>query len=195
MSTTYYVVKEGHQTGIFTSASEAISQIDGHPQAFVKTFTDQSAAEEFLNASPDSEANQHIIAYVDGSFDTKTKRYSSGIVLLDGQKIVDEFSHVYNDQKYNESHQIAGEVFGAAHAIQRAIQRGYQRITIYYDYLGIEKWATGEWRANKPVSKDYIKFIEKVKPLIDIDFKKVKAHSGEEYNERADQLAKQALAD
>ena len=34
-------------------------------------------------------------------------------------------------------------------AIQKAIELGVEELKIYYDYEGIEKWASGEWKANK----------------------------------------------
>ena len=43
---------------------------------------------------------------------------------------------------------IAGELAGAKAAINKAISLGLKEITILYDYMGIEKWASKEWTAN-----------------------------------------------
>ena len=73
-----------------------------------------------------------------------------------------------------------------------------KKITIFYDYEGIEKWATGEWTARKDVAIDYKKRVQRHLMLlryehkIEIIFTKVKAHSGEEFNEKVDRLAKSA---
>ena len=67
------------------------------------------------------------------------------------------------------------------------------RNNIYYDYLGIEKWATHEWKANKPGTIDYVKFIDSVSNKIKINFKKVRGHIGIDSNEEADKLAKKAV--
>ena len=64
---------------------------------------------------------------------------------------------------------------------------------IYYDYEGIEKWATHQWKANKEGTKNYQRFIDQSKEIIDIHFIKVLAHSGDFYNERADLIAKKAV--
>ena len=61
------------------------------------------------------------------------------------------------------------------------------------NYIGIEKWALGEWRANKPVSQDYVEAFKKLATKIDVEFVKVKAHSGVEFSELVDQLAKDAF--
>ena len=63
---------------------------------------------------------------------------------------------------------------------------------LYYDYQGIESWATGEWKRNKPGTiryKEFYDHLQKVK----VYFHKVKGHSGVELNEAVDQLAKAAL--
>ena len=59
--------------------------------------------------------------------------------------------------------------------------------------MGIEKWATREWKAKKNVSTDYILLFDQVSNGIKVNFQKVKAHSGNEFNEIVDQLAKRAL--
>ena len=66
-------------------------------------------------------------------------------------------------------------------------------ICIYYDYEGIEKWANHQWQANRPGTKAYQSFIDASRQKIDIRFIKVLAHSGDFYNEMADQLAKKAV--
>ena len=66
-------------------------------------------------------------------------------------------------------------------------------IAIYYDYEGIAKWCTGEWRANKPGTIAYRDFYEKISEDIDITFVKVQGHSNDKYNDMADALAKDAL--
>ena len=53
--------------------------------------------------------------------------------------------------------------------------------------------ANNVWKANKPGTKKYKEFIVNKRRLIDISFEKVAAHTGDTYNEMADQLAKEAL--
>lgn len=188
----YYVVKSGGKSGIFDSESAALQAIDGKPNSFVKSFTSKKAAEDFLNGA--EQQNEKVIdVYVDGSFDQVTQNYSYGAIFVkDGEK-AHELSRVGNNPKYIESHQIAGEVFGALAAIKWALVHHYDAINVHYDYLGIEKWALGEWTAKKPVSKDYLLHFKKLVAQIKINFIKVKAHDGVEFNEQADKLARKVL--
>ena len=78
-------------------------------------------------------------------------------------------------------------------AINWAIQYNKKRITIYYDYEGIEKWASGQWRVTKRITKKYICFINDKKNKLNIEFIKVPAHAGIHLNEEVDALAKNAL--
>ena len=78
-------------------------------------------------------------------------------------------------------------------AIQQAIELGVKELKIYYDYEGIEKWASGEWKANKALTKFYSGYIAAAKNVITIEFEHVKAHTGIDGNEEADRLAKEAV--
>jgi len=192
----YYAVKKGRKTGIFSTWPEAQKQVSGFPGAQFKSFQSRSEAETFVTDGSEirpSVTSDSLIAYVDGSFDKRAKTYSYGVVLLKNEHVLAELSNADSDPKYAESFQIAGECFGALNAIRWAIEHGIKAISIYYDYLGIEMWATGQWKANKTVSKDYVKFFQSYSKKIDVSFVKVKAHTGVKYNERADELAKKAL--
>ena len=64
-----------------------------------------------------------------------------------------------------------------------------------YDYIGVSKFATGEYKAKTDVTKDYQHAMKKYKELINISFQKVKAHAsesegGSKYNDVADKLSK-----
>lgn len=196
MAKKYYAVKKGRQTGVFSSWADTQKVISGYSNAEFKSFPTLKEAEDYLNntsQSIDTDKPDLLWAYVDGSFDKASKRYSYGVVLIKNNTILETIANSDNDSNYTDSFQIAGECFGALNAIKWAINHNYDRIVIFYDYLGIEMWAKEKWRANKPVSKDYVAHFKKFAKQIKVDFVKVKAHSGVEYNELADQLAKDAL--
>ncbi len=134
----------------------------------------------------------HLIAYVDGSYDHSQLRYAYGCVLVLSQEEV-TLNGSDNHEDYVSMRNVAGEIMGSEQAVLWALEHGYKKITIYYDYEGIEKWANGIWKANKPGTQRYKAFIAEKRQKIEIAFQKVAAHTGVKYNEMADRLAKEAL--
>lgn len=197
MATKFYAVRKGKKPGIYRTWPEAQKQIMGFSGAEFKSFPTEREAQDFITPPEQVEvdwaAADTIEAYVDGSFDRISNRYSYGVVIVKNGEVLDSFYQAGSDSRYVESFQIAGEVFGALAAIRWAIKHNYRAIQIRYDYMGIEQWALGMWKTNKPVSKDYVQQFKQLAPQITVRFKKEKAHTGVEYNELADELAKKAL--
>ena len=50
---------------------------------------------------------------------------------------------------------------GVKEAINWSIACSKKKITVFYDYEGIEKWATGEWRAKKNLTKNMFLLFKK----------------------------------
>lgn len=136
--------------------------------------------------------SDHLIAYVDGSYDHSQLRYAYGCVLVLPEEEV-TLNGSDNHEDYVSMRNVAGEIMGSEQAVLWALEQGYKKVTIYYDYEGIEKWANGIWKANKPGTQRYKAFIAEKRQEIEIIFRKVAAHTGVKYNEMADQLAKEAL--
>lgn len=189
----FYAVKKGRKTGIFLTWSECEEQVKGFKGAIHKAFSTKQEAQLFLEDQPIQNDVNGLIAYVDGSYNVKTKEYGYGCVLLEGQNVIEQFYGKGSHVDYVSMRNVAGEILASEKAIQYAIEHHYSLICIYYDYEGIEKWATKQWKANKVGTQAYQNFIENSKNHIHISFMKVVAHSGDMYNEIADQLAKKAV--
>lgn len=134
-----------------------------------------------------------IEAYIDGSYEHASKTYGSGAVILKDGKILDEISYTGKNPNYVSMRNVAGEIEASMLAMKYCIDKGYKDLVIYFDYNGIEKWCTGEWKANKEGTKHYREFCIEAMKKINVSFKKVKAHSGDKYNDIADKLAKEAV--
>lgn len=78
-------------------------------------------------------------------------------------------------------------------AVQKAIEKGIQKITIFYDYEGILKWLTKEWGTNTNYTESYVDEMTLYSQQIKMGFVKVKSHVGIIYNELADEIATNAL--
>lgn len=193
MAKKFYAVKKGYTRGIFYNWEDCKKQIEGYSGAIYKGFTSLEDANRFLDSGDnESDDTTDLIAYVDGSYNICTKEFSYGMIILNGDS-EEYFSEKYNDPELAVMRNVAGEIMGSMSAMEYCLFKGFKSITIYYDYEGIEKWCNGYWKTNKIGTKRYKEYYENIKNKIHIIFKKVKAHSGDKYNDIADKLAKKAL--
>ena len=194
MAKKVYAVKKGRETGIFTDWDTCKKQVDGFPGAEYKSFADANEALVYLGlANVETDNYNGIKAYVDGSFDQSTNRFSCGVVILNGESESITLNKSFEDPGAATHRNVAGEVMGSRMAIQYCLDNGISEIRIYHDYEGVAKWANNEWKANHALTQDYKAFVAEARKSIKIDFVKVKAHAGNKYNELADKLAKEAL--
>lgn len=194
-----YAIRKGKQTGIFHSWTECKLLVDGYPGAEYKSFLTLEEAEQYLGIKkeiPSEEIKQnHLIAYVDGSFEASIGTYSFGCVLLTPEGECVEKMGNGNQPESAAIRNVAGEMLGAMYAVRWAMKKGYKEIEIRYDYEGIEKWACGIWRAKMDLTQKYAEYMRKCSQYIRISYTKVAAHTGDYYNEMADQIAKKALTE
>lgn len=188
----FYAVKVGRNPGIYLSWDDCKKQVDKFKGAVYKSFSSKDEAMAFIKEKKVNFDNG-LIAYVDGSYNIKTKEYGFGCVIIEGQQIIKEMYGKGNDEKYVSMRNVAGEILGSICAMDYAKSNQYSQICIYYDYEGIEKWANGLWKANKIGTQEYQKRVAIYRESVEIAFVKVLAHSGDFYNERADKLAKKAV--
>lgn len=195
----FYAVKIGKKPGIYNSWADCQQQVNGFKGAIFKSFKTKEEADCFINGDENKKTayienlnENECIAYVDGSFKKDTGEYSFGCVLFHDDRI-DKFNQKFPKSEYSTHRNVSGEVSGSVFAIKKAMELNMKEITIFYDYQGIESWATGDWKTNNNLTRDYKKFIDEIKSQIDINFVKVKGHSNDKYNDMADELAKQAL--
>lgn len=194
----FYAVKNGRKTGVFLTWDECKDQVAGFKGAVFKSFKTLSEAEVFLGENVEKAVNIEkvagVYAYIDGSFDRVNGIYGSGVVIVDGDE-KHEYKHAGNREDYAQLHNVAGELEAAKFVMWYAADKKISEITLFYDYQGIEDWATGTWQAKLPYTQDYVKFYNKVKTRVKVNFVKVEAHTGVELNELADKLAKDAIVE
>ncbi len=140
-----------------------------------------------------STVETEALAYVDGSFNISTGVYGYGGGLLCRDGSIRPLQGHGRDETLRTMRNVAGEIHGSMAAIQAAADAGIASITIFYDYMGIEMWANGQWKTNKEGTRAYKAFIEAIRSRIEIRFQKVVAHTGVRFNELVDQLAKASV--
>lgn len=215
MAKKYYAVKAGRKTGLFTSWDECKLQVEGFSNPVFKSFNSKLQAEEYLGISDNEDSllseikkysdleieknnrlnlefnNYDIVLYVDGSYNKSQCRYGSGFVATDIYSEKEIFKHYCGDKDLPEMKNVTGEIVATLNALNWAIMNGYRNILLCYDYEGIEMWSTGKWKTNKDLSqllKNTYKFYTDMG--VKITFDHIKAHTGNKFNELADELAK-----
>lgn len=197
----FYAVKKGKITGIFKNWDECKTSVEGYPEAEFKGFPTEEEALAYLGVESRKEDKEslpdsgYLLAYVDGSYDDRIKKYAFGCVfILSDGNIYTQYGNGNKEQSLRHRN-VTGEMLGAMYAVKVALLNGFKGIEIRYDYQGIEKWVTGEWKAKTELTGLYAKSMREWQQRIPITFTKVAAHTNVKYNELADQMAKKGLTD
>ena len=136
-----------------------------------------------------------IHIYTDGSYNETTDTVGFGFVIVSSEgRVIRRGLGTWHN--WTESRNVTGECVAALQAISTLHDLGYfdEPITIHHDYEGVAKWINGEWQAKKELTRWYVgRFITDCNAFhYHYRFEHVTAHSGDEWNEEADRLAKGA---
>lgn len=148
----------------------------------------------------------HTRVSVDGSFNTETLVYGSGIAFFDQDNNVSDTYRIHGDKpEYVSSHNVAGEVVAFSHAIAESVKKGLNEVTIVVDYEGLFRWTAPAsvivrdkacWgnRLSSPIAELHDRALAYAAShgLTRIDFIWVRGHKGFQCNELVDKLAKEA---
>lgn len=192
MTAGIYAVRVGRKgPALYYTWAECESVVKGFPSAIYKKFMPNQVQEAKAFAFADE--NKHmsgkeaeISVYTDGSF-TSASESGYGAVFVKDNHII---GVVYGPcSKVSSIRNIGGEIQAAERAISFAIKFGFRSINIFHDYEGVGRWGNGEWNASKPDTENYKNFVQASKDKIEITFTKVKGHSGNFFNDKADYYA------
>lgn len=185
----YYAVKVGNKPGIYETWAECEIQVKGVSGAQYKSFTSMNDAEKYISGCEDSSIESdcmtketektatneeieytikelqenEVVAFVDGSYNSKEEKSGFGVIIVDEKGVETSLYRAFTKQyraDFLELRNVSAELEGVKEAIKWAIAYNKSKITIFYDYAGIEKWADGSWKANKEITKQYVSFIK-----------------------------------
>ncbi|HBT40280.1 MAG TPA: ribonuclease H [Pseudothermotoga sp.] len=189
----YYAVKRGRHPGLYEDWQSAREQVEGSPNAEYRSFASKSDALAYLRGEtwrcPDLMKDM-ILVCVDGSY--KNGVCGSGIVVCD-QEGLHEFYFWTDEPELAKMRNVAGEILAVLFAVNYALQRGVRHLVIRHDFENLRKWISGEYRTKTLLTQIYKEFVHFArKKNLHIEFEKIKSHSKDPCNEKADELAKLA---
>lgn len=195
-----YALKSDQGNGIFHTWTDCQAAMKGRTNIRHKAFANDDMCRAWLAGKrpvvqPIAEEAGLVTIYTDGSYDGDIPSYGWGFaaILEDGDEpqIFTDFGAGQTPDLLSQRN-VAGEMVAAMKAVQWAAHRGYRVVELRYDYSGVGGWPTGRQR----VSGDniyaglYRDWMQKMMKAMDIRFVQIPGHSGDWYNEKADELAK-----
>ncbi|WP_300381340.1 ribonuclease H family protein [Clostridium sp.] len=205
-----YAIKEGYDKKkevkikniIVDTWEECFNCVKGVKGAKYKGFEDIKEAKRYLEEGSkllkkgeDEYPTDCLQIYVDGSYNSFTEKYAYAFVVLRNNVI----EHIQSEGKKHEIssniRQIAGELEGTVKGLEYAIRKNEKKVVIFHDYEGICHHATGFWERKEESSKSYYNKMQEIFSLgIEVIFVKVDSHTGDLYNELADEKCKERLS-
>ncbi|MGL4848811.1 MAG: viroplasmin family protein [Clostridium sp.] len=207
MAKKVYAIKEGFDSKngvliknkIVCTWAECLSYVKGVKGAKYKSFQSLEEANAYLsdtNTLLKKGRDEYPIdcahIYVDGSYNISTKRYAYGVVVVEDDIV--KYMESGAEDSVSSIRQIAGELDGAIKGIEYALSKGMKKVVLFHDYEGIFHHATGSWdRKDESSTNYYNKMNSLFEKGIEVTFVKVDSHTGDLFNELADEICKEEL--
>lgn len=179
----------------YISKEEVVYKVDKNKknkinknQLFSIFFEYSEQSNQFKKISND----ERLTVYVDGSYNKTKNKYSSGLIFLQGEEVIKEVMLIGNNKEILPYQNVAGEIIAAIYAMNTAYTNNIKEMDLYFDFEGIESFCKNSC-AYMYISFLYNRFYNEIREKVKINFHKVKAHSGNVLNNRADKLSKKAF--
>ncbi len=201
----FYAVRVGRSPGIYTTWDSCATQVKGFPGAVYKSFKTQEEARLFMGEEIDGpqpgtgrgsttkSSSTAVHIWVDGSCihnHGEAMQLGWGYLIREGNRELHRASGNDIPEEARHHRNVAGEIQAVLKALEWCGERGIPSATIYFDYQGLAEWVNGFWKAKMPFTQAYVATVKS--HGMDLRWVKVLAHSGEEFNEIVDQLARDA---
>ena len=136
-----------------------------------------------------SHSTGNYVLYTDGAYSSLRDQGGIGLIILKDDKQILEHSRMYKGVT-NNIMELGAVIIGL-----KAIKNSINSLVIFTDSMYVIGCATKGWKRskNKSLWKEFDKQFQRVQTLCsNIEFKHVKGHNGNTYNEEVDKLAVKA---
>ena len=136
-----------------------------------------------------SHSTGNYVLYTDGAYSSLRDQGGIGLIILKDDKKILEYSRMYKGVTNNVM-ELGAVIIGL-----KAIKNCINSLIIFTDSMYVIGCATKGWKRskNKSLWKEFDKQFQRVQTLCsNIEFKHVKGHNGDMYNEEVDKLAVKA---
>jgi ribonuclease HI len=152
---------------------------------------------EDKDGKPYKDKEDFAILFVDGSYNPRNNKIGyAGLLFPPGDDNPVPYKYAdweYDDQEMTDGlKNIYGELRATIVGLEEAVKRKYIGVNLHYDYAGIESYARFEWAANSQFISLYVAKMREFRQHLEINFIKVKSHSGDRLNDIVDGMAKLA---
>lgn len=144
-----------------------------------------------------------VAIYTDGSRKshpvTEKLIFGYGVGIVDNGELAHVFGGASDYEGYAVYENVAGELLGAVEAFRyvKTNLPQVKKVILFYDYQGIGEWAKHNWKAKNIMTQRYVQFMDafQAETGIVIEFRHVKGHVGNRFNEAVDEVAGKAIDD
>ena len=136
-----------------------------------------------------SHSTGNYVLYTDGAYSSLRDQGGVGLIILKDNKKILEYSRMYKGVT-NNIMELGAVIIGL-----KAIKNCIDSLIIFTDSMYVIGCATKGWKRskNKSLWKEFDKQFQRVQELCpNIEFRHVKGHNGDLYNEEVDKLAVKA---
>lgn len=186
-----YAIK---QTGeLFNNWEDCRKAVEGKSNVDYKKFKSIDDAKAWIvsNITPSNGVIENVslpTVYVGGS--SKEGVISFGVVIVEKDNITQ-----YRGRTTGSLGNISGEISAVLFSLHTLVEKGITEANIKYNFEGIYKWLSGEWKAKSDEALEYASFVNDFSIRNKLNLYYSSASSNDGNKKTAVKLAKQALND
>jgi len=169
----YYVVKRGHNPGLYLDKGKALQQIKNYPNGKMKRVKGYENARAYLQGKTIKKKEKPPLIFIDGSYMQNGAFASYGFVVMESERIIAKDSGIIFDFDVIHLHSLGAEMFALIRAVEWAIANEYKKVHVVYDSEAVIQRLENDEKVNGKQEKGIQKLVqtyEQYKKYIEINY-------------------------